>query len=593
MEFKSLAETFTQLEKEPSRLHKTQAIARLLKSCDAKALPRIILLLQGLVLPKYSPLTLGIATNMAIKAIARASGHSENDVMRHWKKTGDLGESAKDLHAKKRQSTLASLDLSVSKVFENLKALATISGKAANDNKLALLAELLTSASGDEAKFIIRLAVGDLRVGVGDGALRDALVWAFLAEEVKLRFNDTQDKKNDVVASEDRGHYNEVCDRVTHAYHLCNDFTIVAEALKRQGLKGLDEIALTALRPLQVMLCQRSTSIENAFNQVGTPAIIEYKYDGFRVNIHKKGNKIALFTRRLEDVTKQFPDVVRLFSDEKDDFIIDAEIMGYDTKTKRYLPFQQVSTRIRRKYDIDKQAEDIPVKVICFDILWKNEKSQLEKDQKERRVLLKKTIKPVPGKLSLSTQITTSDEKKAASFYKSSLDAGNEGVIFKALDKPYRPGSRVGFWVKYKPVMQELDLVITKAQYGEGKRAGWFSSFTIACLGEDDELLDLGNVGTGIKEKASEDGSVTFEELTTLLRPLIKSEKKNEVTVRPKIVVEIAYEEIQRSTAYSSGYALRFPRVMRLRDMERSLETVDRLSTIEDLYNEQRGRNRR
>ena len=141
--------------------------------------------------------------------------------------------------------------------------------------------------------------------------------------------------------------------------------------------------------------------------------------------------------------------------------------------------------------------------------------------------------------------------------------------------------------------MQELDLVIVRAQYGEGKRAGWFSSFTVACLSEDDEIMELGNVGTGIKEKANEDGAVTFEELTELLKPLVLKEKKNEVTVRPKIVVEIAYEEIQKSINYSSGYALRFPRLVRLRDVERNLDTVDHLSTVEELYYGQRGRDKK
>lgn len=385
---------------------------------------------------------------------------------------------------------------------------------------------------------------------------------------------------------------------------MVNDFSEVALALIENKLDGLENLKLKLFSPLQVMLCQKSFSIEDAFKKVGTPCFVEFKFDGFRVNVHKLGKKVELYTRRLERVTEQFPDVVEIFKDYKDDFILDGEIIGYEKTTNKYLAFQQISTRIRRKYDINEQAKNIPVELVCFDILYLNGESFLDKNQEKRRKILTKVIKESPYKITVSPQIRTDNAEEVQKFYEESLKKGNEGIVFKSIDKIYQPGSRVGFWVKYKPVMQELDLVITKAQYGEGKRAGWFSSFTVACQNEEGEPLEIGNVGTGIKEKTKTDEEkkknkeekndsaedVSFEELTNLLKPLVLSEKKNEVTVKPKIVIEIQYEEIQKSTNYSSGYALRFPRLIRLRDTERDLDSIDTINTVEELYYAQRGR---
>jgi len=372
---------------------------------------------------------------------------------------------------------------------------------------------------------------------------------------------------------------------------MVNDFSEVAIALKEKGIHGLESLKLKLFSPLQVMLCQKAVTIKDAFEKVGTPCFVEYKFDGFRVNVHKLGHKIELYTRRLEKVTQQFPDVVKLFESYKDDFILDGEIIGYDVKTKKYLAFQQISTRIRRKYDIEEQAKTIPVELVCFDILYLNGESLLDKTQTKRRDILKKAIKEIQNKITISPQIETSDELEVKAFFDESLAHGNEGIVFKSKDRIYQPGSRVGFWVKYKPVMQELDLVITKAQYGEGKRAGWFSSFTVACQDEEGEILEIGNVGTGIKEKEESEG-VSFLELTNLLKPLVLSEKKNEVTVKPQIVVEIQYEEIQKSTTYSSGFALRFPRLIRLRDVERDVSSIDSINVVEELYYAQRGRDK-
>ncbi|MEK6886847.1 MAG: ATP-dependent DNA ligase, partial [Nanoarchaeota archaeon] len=364
-------------------------------------------------------------------------------------------------------------------------------------------------------------------------------------------------------------------------------------AAKEGGLNGLAKLSLKVGAPIKVMLYPKAEDFKEAFEIVGKPAQLEFKYDGFRIQAHKKDNKITLFTRRLENVTKQFPDVVEFVKEhvKAKEFIIDSEAVGYDPKTKKYIAFQSISQRIKRKYDIEKTAKEFPVELNIFDIVECNGTDYLNKPFRERRKLLEKVIpKNIPLKIRLAEAIVTDDVKKAEKFYQQSLAAGNEGVMAKSLDAAYQPGRRVGGGVKVKPVMETLDLVIVGAEKGEGKRAGWLSSFIIACRDEDtDDLVEIGRVSTGFKEKKEE--GTSFEEMTELLEPLIIDKKSKIVVVKPKIIIEVAFEEIQKSPEYSSGYALRFPRLVRLRE-DRGVDDSSTLREVDMFYNKQRGRHK-
>jgi len=341
------------------------------------------------------------------------------------------------------------------------------------------------------------------------------------------------------------------------------------------------------------MLYPKAEDFKEAFEALGKPAQCEFKFDGFRIQAHKKDGKITLFTRRLENVTKQFPDVVKFVEEfvKAKEFIIDSEAVGYDSKTKKYVAFQIISQRIKRKYDIEEIAKKFPVELDVFDVVEYEGENCMNKPFRERRKILEKMVpKEVPFKLKLAEAIVTSSEKEAEEFYQRSLQAGNEGVMVKSLDAPYQPGRRVGGGVKIKPVMETLDVVIVGAEKGEGKRAGWLSSFIIACRDEDsDELVEIGRVSTGFKEK-SEEGT-SFDDMTKLLDSLIVDKKGKIVKVRPKIIIEVAYEEIQKSPEYSSGYALRFPRLVRLRE-DRGPDDASTLREVDVLYSKQRGRHK-
>jgi len=266
---------------------------------------------------------------------------------------------------------------------------------------------------------------------------------------------------------------------VQGAYDVANDFSIVAEKAKIDGINGLRKISLEPGRPVKVMLALKVKDVKEGFERVGKPADIEYKLDGFRLQIHKKDNDIKLFTRRLENVTKQFPDVVDYVENyvKGDSFIIDSEAVGFSPKTKKYLPFQNISQRIKRKYNIRSTAKEFPVELNVFDVIYYNGKNMIKTPFIERRKLVEKIVKPVERKILYVKNFITSNEKEVLKFYKESLNKGNEGIMFKTLDAVYKPGARVGHMVKFKPVMDTLDLVIVGAEWGEGKRSNWLSSF--------------------------------------------------------------------------------------------------------------------
>lgn len=580
MKYLELANVYQALESTTKRLEKTYIISEFLKKTDINDMGCIVLLLQGRVFPAWDETKIGVASRMVLKAINVAAGISVEDIEGEWKKLGDLGNVAQKLVEKKKQKTLFAGELTVKKVFDNIRNLAKLEGSGSVDRKIQLIAELLTSAKPIEARYIIRTILEDLRVGVASGTLRDAIVWAFFEKEAKLNYN----PKERSIEPEDREKYNKIAEAVQRAYDVCNDFGKVAETAKTKGLKGLEAIGLGVGNPIKVMLYPKAKDMADAFERVGKPAAFEYKYDGFRIQAHKKEGKIILYTRRLENVTEQFPEISGYVKTnvKGNNFILDSEAVGFDQKTGKYLPFQSISQRIKRKYDIEKMAKQFPVELNVFDIISYEGKNMMNEPFRKRRGLLEKIIKPLPKKIVLAKQIVTSDAKAAQKFYEESLKMGEEGVMAKNLEGIYKPGSRVGYGVKIKPVMETLDLVIVGAEWGTGKRSGWLSSFVLACRDpETGEFLEIGKVGTGIKEL--EGSGITFENLTEMIKPFVIEEKGREVRVKPKIVLEIRYEEIQKSPSYKSGYALRFPRLLKLRD-DKGPDEASELGYVEELY---------
>jgi len=591
MKYSKLTEIYEQLSSTTKRLEKIEMLSRFLKHIP-DADKEVLYLLMGDIYPEYDDRKIGISNQLTIKAISKATGTDTKKIIREWKVIGDIGQVAEKFILHKKQSTLHSHILTTEKVLTNLRKLPELEGKGTVSKKISLITELLTSAKPKEACYLIRTLIGDLRIGIQESTIREAMCAAFFDRNKKAskKIETALDKTNDLVA--------------------------VFEIAKKGKLKNFDKLTIQIGKPIKAMLAQKIDTIENGFKALGKPCAIEFKYDGFRLLIHKNKEGITLFTRTLENVTKQFPDVVEYIKNhvKGHSFIIDSEAVGFHKKTKQYKPFQYISQRIKRKYDIEKLQKELPIEINAFDILFHNGKSLIEEPFKKRTKLLRKIIKNKPYKIISSKQIITSDVKKAEEFYKKALKANQEGIMMKNLKAKYKPGRRVGHMLKLKPVEKDLDLVITGAEYGTGKRRGWLSSFILSCLNDNhkqihhkksakegtqhsakqgellskEKFLEIGKVGTGIKEKSKM--GISFEELTKKLKPHIIKEKGKTATIKPKIVVAVTYQEIQKSPNYNSGFALRFPRFTALRP-DKPLSEVTTLKEIEKDFEHQKQKN--
>ncbi|MGQ4915585.1 MAG: ATP-dependent DNA ligase [Candidatus Asgardarchaeia archaeon] len=564
MYYSNLVDIYERLERVTSKLEKTHILAKFFKETPSDELEKVVLLVQGKVFPKFTGYELGIAAQMMIKAISKFTGFSTDRINDWFREKGDLGLVAEECVAKKKQVVLFSEKLTIDKVFDNLQKLAFLAGTGSQDKKLNIIGDLLASAEPKEARYIVRTVLGELRVGVAEGIIRDSIVEAFLLRE-------------DMSKAEKR----DLTDLVNYAWSILSDYGEVARIAKEKGVEGLKKVRLQPGRPYQVMLGLAAKSIDDVVKEFGKIAA-EWKYDGMRTIIEKKGDSIWLFSRRLENITNQFPDIVEFAREALpvDECIVEGETLGIDTKTGYPLPFQALSQRIQRKYNIEKMVKEIPIQVNVFDIVYLNGEMLLDKPFIERRKILEQTIKVIPGKFQLSKQIITDDLKKLEEFYQEALRARQEGLMLKVLDAPYTFGRHVGTMYKIKPIMETLDLVIVGAEWGTGSRANWLSSYVIACRDPNTgKYLPVGMMGTGLSEEQ-------FKKMTETLKPLIISQKGKYVEVRPEVVVEVGYQEIQKSPNYESGMALRFPRLIRIRT-DKSADECDTIQRVESLYKSQ------
>lgn len=558
MEYGELAATFERLESTSASLEKTAIIADTFERAEDRHLPMFITMVQGRVFPAWRPDELGVSTNLTKQAIAKATGINEPQVEEWWRETGDLGNAAARALENRTQQTLISEQLDVQTVFESLRELSTYDGAGSQQRRIDTLAKLISNASPEEARYIVRTAIGAMRLGVGDGTVRDAIAEAFL---------------DDVADAESV---------VERAHQVTNDFTVVAATARDEGVQGLNRLEIELFRPVRVMLAQKAEGIETALEDVATSrddALLEYKADGIRAQVHHDGDQTAIYTRRLEEVTDQFPEVVHAISDSLtvDSCILEGELVGYDPATREIVPFQTLSRRIKRKHNIDEVAEEIPVVLYLFDMLQLNGRSLLDEPLRERLDQLESHFMPIDWEIERMPNRTVSASRDVTSFYEAALDAGHEGLMVKNWQATYQPGSRVGYMMKLKPVMEPLDLVVTRAKYSEGRRRNRLGRLYLACRDETtEELVELGRMSTGFTDEE-------LEEITERLEPRIQDMDGREVELAPAEVLEVEYEAIQKSPEYESGFALRFPRFVRFRD-DLGPEDVDTLERVTELF---------
>ena len=566
MRYATLAEAFEKLEHTPSYLEKNSVIVGLLKRTPAEEMERVVLFLLGKPWPAYVSKETGVGLQQLKKAVAKAAGYSPAEVDKLMRQVGDLGEVAKQLLGKKRQETFFAEQLTVKKVFENVKQLPEITGEGSVDRKIASIAELLTSSPPLEAKFIVRTVIGDLRIGVAEGRLRDAIASAF-------------DVRPEVVE---------------HAYMFTTDYSIVAKTVATGGEKGLEKLEVAVGHPVNPMLAQRAETIDEVLKRMKGKAAFEIKLDGIRVQIHKDGDKISLFTRRMEEYTKMFPDIIDPLRQalKRKRAIVDGELVAIDKRTGKPMPFQEVLKR-RRKYEIKQAIEQIPVEIYLFDLLMSDGNVVLDEPYIERRKALEKVVKEVKGKVMIVEQRVLGKHDEIKEFMDLAIKIGHEGLLAKDLGASYRAGRREFVWLKLKPVLETLDLVVVGGLYGKGRRAGFFGSYILAA--RDDKtgrFQTVSKCGSGYTDE-------DLEELTKLFKKIQLKKPHSDVDIEidcdtyfePKIVFELVYEELQVSPAekHTSGFGMRFPRYIRIREDRRPNE-VNTIQEIAELFRKQEKR---
>ncbi len=543
MNFKELANVYAQLEKTSSGNALRDILSSFFKRVPNEELEHVTYLTLGKIASDFADVNLGMADKMVLRAIANAGAVHLDDVVKRYKQTGDAGIVAAEIVGKRRAP------LTVNHVFSQLHAIANASGAGSQEHKISLLAELLKSASQLEAKYLCRIVLAKLRLGVADKTVLDSLAIAFTGSKANASILD-------------------------HAYQICPDVGVIARTLITKGLRAVEKIGVLVGRPVQSMLCQRVDSLQMAADKLGMPFVAEEKYDGERIQCHKDGAKVTLFSRRLENVTLQFPDIAAAIKKlPAKTLVLDAEVMPIDVKTGKLLPFQVLMSR-RRKHGIEEMMRKIPIKLFVFDILYLNGTSLLDIPYEKRHVTLKNLVKPTKT-LSLTTRIVCKDTDAAEELFNKVVEEGGEGIVLKSLNGPYQAGVRGWHWVKWKPeytknLRDTFDLTIVGAWQGTGKRGGNLSSYLCAVYDKKkDRFLTFCKVASGFSEA----------DLTLLPKKLAKYKTAHkparlfvaktmtpDVWFNPGIVIEVLGAEITKSPNHSSGLALRFPRFLRYRD---------------------------
>jgi DNA ligase 1 len=556
--FKQLAELFEELEKITSHTEIVRKIAGFFGGLKGEEVKDSAYLFLGSIGPAFENTTLGIKDRLAVRAISGAYGVPEEEITRKYSKTGDLGDVAFELSEKKEAS------LTIEEVFQRLRQIKEASGKGSQEQKTWLLANILQKATPEEGKYIVRLVLGRLRLGFGDQFLLEAFSIAF-----------TGDKKH--------------AGEIKESYNVCTDIGELAKTLAKYGAGAPGHFSIRPGKPVKSMLSQRVKNFEELEKRIQGKKAAEEKYDGERVQIHKDRDKIEAFSRRLEDITAQYPDVIEAVRKSvlSDEIVLDGEIVAYAElekdggRTEEFYPFQNLMQR-RRKYEVEKYREKCPVAVFFFDILYLNGDSLLKKPYPERRALLEMHVAE-QGIVHLARRTVTESIEEIEDFFNETVQKGLEGIVVKSMSSGsvYEAGKRSWLWFKWKQEYSEgmretFDLVVVGSYYGRGRRKGSFGALLCAVLNEEEQRFEtLTKVGTGFTEADA-------EEINSLLSAHVVNEVPKNVSIKkgmlpdifiePAVVIEVLGSEITNSPGHTAGeikgeagLALRFPRFLRIR----------------------------
>jgi len=575
MEFSIIAEIFERMEGTTKRIELTNLLVELLKKTPKKIIPNAVYLLQGIIRPNFEGVELGVAEKLAIRAISKSSGLSIKKIEDDYKKCGDLGITASNILKLKTQTTFTAEKITLERVYETLFRIAKLVGKGSQDLKMKYISSLLNDATPLEAKFVIKILLGTLRLGIAENTIMDALAIAF-----------TGKKENK--------------EQIENAYNVSSDLGKVSLLIATDGIDEIKKFKISLFSPIRPMLADRVKSEKEAIKKMPEGFAAEYKLDGERVQIHKQANEIVLFSRRLENITQYYPDIVENVkkSLSVNEGVFEAEIVPVNENTGEFLPFQELMHR-RRKYKLEKAISQYPITVNFFDVLYFDKKDCLNLEYSERRKILEKLVNE-DNFSKLVPMLLVKNENEIEDFLENSINSGCEGLMLKTLDAPYRAGARGSNWLKLKreyrnELGDSLDLIVIGAYFGRGRRTGLYGTLLLGTYNPDkDNFPSVCKVGTGFTDESLDQlYQILSNKITLKKNSRVVSEMEADVWFEPELVLEIVASEITLSPIHKtglnlirkgSGFALRFPKFTGKIRYEKAVEDASTDEEVLTLY---------
>ncbi len=578
MDFSIVAEIFEKMENTTKRIELTNILVELLKKTPKKIIPNIVYLLQGIIRPNFEGVELGIAEKLAIRAISKSSGLPIKKIEDDYRKVGDLGLTASNILKLKTQTTFTVEKITLERVYETLFKIAKLEGKGSQDLKMKYISSLLNDATPLEAKFVLKILLGTLRLGVAENTVMDALAIAFTGKK------------------ENR-------EQIENAYNVSSDLGKVSQIVATNGIDGLKKFKISLFNPIRPMLADRVKSEKEAIKKMPEQFSAEYKLDGERVQIHKQVNKIILFSRRLENITQYYPDIVENIGKSLNvhEGVFEAEIVPINENTGEFLPFQELMHR-RRKYKLEQAISQYPITVNFFDVLYFDKKNCLNLEYSERRKILEKLVKE-DDFAKLVPMLFVKNENEIEEFLENSINAGCEGLMLKTPSAPYRAGTRGSNWLKLKreyrnELGDSLDLIVIGAYFGRGRRTGLYGTLLLGTYNpEKDNFPSICKVGTGFTDESLDQlYQILSSNVTLKKNSRIVSKMDADIWFEPKLVLEIVASEITLSPIHKtgldsirkdSGFALRFPKFTGKIRYEKAVEDASTVEEVLTLYKKQ------
>ncbi|HII53347.1 DNA ligase [Candidatus Micrarchaeota archaeon CG08_land_8_20_14_0_20_49_17] len=580
--FREVAEAFEKIEATSGRLDMTGLLAGIFAKCTPAEVEQLILLAQGVVAPPFAGIEIGMGERFVIRAIASSTGYDEKNVNAAYKEKGDLGLVAQELLGKKKQSSLVKTELTLKKVFGAFSRIAGTSGTGSQELKIKLLAELLNSATESEGKYLVRMPIGKLRLGVGEPTIIDAL-------------------------SVCRSGTKELREPLERAFSLCSDLGYIGR-LFFESPEKIDKFKITLFKPVRPALAERLGSAAEIIEKIG-PCGADAKYDGLRLQVHKKGKKVEIFSRKLERIANMFPEIVGATQALKQgELIFEGEALAHDIHNDRYLSFQQTMQR-KRKHGVAEMAGSRPLRLFVFDLLYADGKDIGALPFAERREFVEKIFgKPggqCVGKKEVSTLTATLFKKfdtarELEGFFNKCIASGLEGIIAKELGAAYQPGKRKFAWIKlkrsYGEMADSIDAVVVGYYLGKGSRAEFeFGGLLCAVYNEQtDTLQTIARVGSGFSEDEMGSLREMLDAISIQEKPKgLECKLDADVWVAPKLVVTLVADEITISPMHTCckeggrGFALRFPRMAAIRE-DKGIKEITTSQEIESMFNLQK-----